>query len=369
MVKKLLYLNGLAVFGAVLYHASGWGFIAMFWWTDRYRPVSVPNFDQFGSVSYYGLRIIEQLVTIGIPAFLFVSGFFLAFATGRNRVTPGWNVILVRVKNLLIPYVLWSVILLGLGIVTGQALSAGEFIVAILTGRAADPYYFIPVLIQLYLIAPFLIPFARARWPLLLALTAALQFLVIGLRYVTIPGLNVPVLDPLLFLTRSFFFPGYVLFFTLGIVVGFHSQAIRDRLFRFRWALLIATVVTFLLGLVEWELLARLSGKSWIGPKFSFVDQIFSILFILVFLAFDSVSLPLNKWFNLLGTKSYGIYLVHSLVLIYTAKLIYRFAPLLLGMQLVYQILLVSLALAVPLVFMEIVNRSPLRRYYSLLFG
>jgi hypothetical protein len=46
MIKRMLYLNGLAVLTVILYHSSAWGFIGMFFWTDRYRPVSVPNFDQ-----------------------------------------------------------------------------------------------------------------------------------------------------------------------------------------------------------------------------------------------------------------------------------------------------------------------------------
>jgi hypothetical protein len=46
MTRRLLYLSGLAIVGVILYHAVGWGFVGMFWWTDRYAPVTVPNFDQ-----------------------------------------------------------------------------------------------------------------------------------------------------------------------------------------------------------------------------------------------------------------------------------------------------------------------------------
>jgi hypothetical protein len=154
---------GVSILCVVLYHASGWGFIALFWWTDRYMPVSVPNFDQLGSASYYALRSVEQLY-LGDSILLFVSGFFLAFATGRTRKTVGKDVIFTRVKNLLIPYLIWSCVLLGLEVILGRNLTVGEFVRILLTGQATEAYYFIPVLIQLYLIS-FLPSLARPLMP------------------------------------------------------------------------------------------------------------------------------------------------------------------------------------------------------------
>ena len=46
MNKRLLMLSGLAITAVAVNHAANWGFIALFWWTDRYRAVAVPNYDQ-----------------------------------------------------------------------------------------------------------------------------------------------------------------------------------------------------------------------------------------------------------------------------------------------------------------------------------
>jgi peptidoglycan/LPS O-acetylase OafA/YrhL len=90
MIKRLLYLNGLAIITVILYHASAWGFISMFYRADRYRPVSVPNFDMLGDLAYYGLRTIEQLIIYGIPTFMFVSGFFIAISpVDPKKLYPG----------------------------------------------------------------------------------------------------------------------------------------------------------------------------------------------------------------------------------------------------------------------------------------
>jgi peptidoglycan/LPS O-acetylase OafA/YrhL len=360
---------GLAVLCVVLYHASGWGFIAMFWWTDRYLPVAVPNFDQLGSASYYALRAIEQLIIFAIPSFLFVSGFFLAFATGRNRSTIGWEVVATRVKNLLVPYLIWSGLLLGLEVLQGRSLTAVETLRILLTGQATDAYYFIPVLIQLYLLSPFLIPFARKRWKLALVLTGLFQLFILGLRYAMILGLDAPALEPFYVLTRSWLFTGFLFWFTFGVVFGFHSAEIKSAFTRLRWPALAGLVVVFAIGMVEWEALLHASGQAWIAPEETLVDQVYAGLFLIAFLGFEQAALPGMKAISQIGTKSFGVYLVHSLALIYTAKLVYHFVPALLGVQWFFQPILYAAGLGIPLLLMELVARTPARRFYSVLFG
>jgi Acyltransferase family len=360
---------GLAVLCVVLFHASGWGFVAMFWWTDRYMPVSVPNFDQFGSASYYALRVIEQVVIFAIPSFLFVSGFFIAFATRRNRATVGRDVIFTRIKNLFIPYLIWSCVLLGLEVILGRNLTLREFARILLTGQATEAYYFIPVLIQLYLLSFLLIPVARNNWKLLLVFSGLFQLFILLVRYVMILGLDIPALEPFFFLTKSWLFTSFLFWFSLGIVIGFHNSVIKPWLVRFRWYLFAALVLVFFMGIVEWEVLLRASGQDWIAPQETLIDQIYAGLFLLGFLGFEQAALPAMAAISQIGTKSFGVYLVHSLALIYTAKLIYHFIPGLLGMQWLLQPILLVVGLGIPLLLMEITARSPARRYYSILFG
>ena len=89
MAKRLLLPNGLSIASVILFHAAGWGLTAMFAWPHRYLPVTSPNYDQAGSASYYALRLVEQLIIFAISAFIFVSGFFIAFTAGRDRTGLG----------------------------------------------------------------------------------------------------------------------------------------------------------------------------------------------------------------------------------------------------------------------------------------
>jgi surface polysaccharide O-acyltransferase-like enzyme len=90
---------------------------------------------------------------------------------------------------------------------------------------------------------------------------------------------------------------------------------------------------------------------------------------LLAFLAFDRVNYPLSKQLEVLGTKSFGVYLVHSLALTVVSKVVYHVAPALLAWQGVYQPVLIVSALALPLILMAIVNRSPARKLYAYQFG
>jgi surface polysaccharide O-acyltransferase-like enzyme len=192
---------------------------------------------------------------------------------------------------------------------------------------------------------------------------------ILGLRYAMILGLEASLLQPFYFLTRSWLFTGFLFWFMFGIVFGFHSAEIKAAFIRLRWAALAGLAVFFVIGVFEWELLLRASGEQWIAPEETLIDQVYAGLFLIAFLGLEQVALPGMKAISQIGTKSFGVYLVHSLALIYTAKLVYHFAPALLGVQCVFQPLLYLAGLGIPLLLMEIVARSPARRFYSYLFG
>jgi peptidoglycan/LPS O-acetylase OafA/YrhL len=98
MSRRLLLLLGLGVLGVVLNHATVYGFRATFewWWRaepelalaegcDLTPPVRCTNYDAVGSPTYWGLTLVRRLISFGVPAFLLVSGYFIAFAAGKEK--------------------------------------------------------------------------------------------------------------------------------------------------------------------------------------------------------------------------------------------------------------------------------------------
>lgn len=370
MIRRLLLLNGLAALGAVINHASGWGFTAMIWWAGQYMPGVETNFAAVGSPSYYLLRVLEQIIMFSIPAFLFVSGFFMAFATGR-KPNVEWSVVGMRIKNLVIPYLIWTFVILALAYLDGARYSVYEVLVRkLIYGQTAPPFYYVPLLIQLYVLAPLLlIPWAKRHWQSLLVVSGLMLLAIQLALYPVYMGWDAPLADTITSLTPAWFFPSNLFWFCFGLAAGFNLPSFKQWIARMKWVALVGAGLFVVLATIEWELLFRLSGRAWIPPDVTLLDSLYAICFLVAFMAFERAKLPAEKQFSEIGTRSYGIYLVHAPVQEYTARILYHVLPAVLAYQILLQPILIVVGLGVPLLLMTAVDRSPFRKYYQYLFG
>jgi len=369
MARRLLLLNGLAILCVILFHATGFGFTAMFAWAHRYRDVTSPNYDAAGTAAYYALRLVEQFVTFCIPAFLFVSGYFVSVLAGRSHRIMDPRAIGARIRGLLIPYLIWSaVVLLGLAL-QGRVFSGARYLSLLATGATNPTYYYVPLLVQLYLVAPLVVLFANWRWKALLATTAALQVCVYALQYVIVVRVVVPGLTSLAAALPKWLFLAHLFWFTFGVVGGFQQRTLRVVLERRKRVLASCLVGLFVLGVLEWELLLQWSGQPWIDNRPTLIDGLYSSAAILSFLAFENLKIPLANSLVALGAKSYGIYLVHGLVMEYFSRGLYHLAPWILGWQILFQPMLIGVGLSVPLLLMSLVSRLGSPGLYRHLFG
>lgn len=368
MVRRILYINGLAITAVVLFHAAGMGFVAMFAWAQRYAPGMLPG-EQIGSLQYYALRLIEQLIVFSIPTFLVVSGYFVAVATGRNQATVSWRVVFSRVIFLVIPYLIWSFVALALKFAEGKRHSPMSLLIALLTGNTNEVLYFIPLLVQFYLISPILVRWAKANWKSMLVVTGLIQLALTIFSFSSIYG--IPTL-PQQFIARwipKWFFMSRIFWFPLGIVIGCYPSEFKNTFYPKRWWLIGIALVTIPLGIIEWEIYFKRSGLEWLSHQETIVDIIYALGLIPGILVFEKGKFPFFNFFSSLGPKSFGIYLTHALVIEYLARMIYHFLPNLLAYQVLLQPILITFGLGVPLLLMMLVDKSPLRRFSVYLFG
>jgi len=359
MTKRLLPLNGLAALMVVLNHSASYGLNALFFWTDRYRQVEVPNFDQYGSLIYYILFFIHELAEFAIPAFLFISGFFIAFAARADQGELKWEFVISRIKKLILPFLLWSIV------------------IAILLQRFPPTfhqfmtiYYYVPLILQYYLLSPFLAPLARKYPQVLLICAAIIQLGLESLRLLALLGLDFPGMRLLIDLTPIYFFPGRIFYFSIGLVAGLHLEGFRRWLARARWMLLFLAGLLLVLSMAEYEYLAGLLDRKWLVPEYSGIFRaLFAVAFTLSLVAFDKLSLPFSAKLSRLGSKSLGIYFINTPALYVVGLLMYRFLPGILGMPLIYQAILIGFGLGTPLIMMEILQKFPDKRVYHLAFG
>ena len=367
MIRRLFLLNGLSIFAVVCNHAGYLGFLAMFWWIDLYRPVvSVPNFDQIGSLSYYVLLVIRQLAVFCVPAFLFTTGFFIAYTARGNQSQLTWKVILRRLVFLLIPYLLWSLVWFAFDFSRGTVYPPIEYIKRLILGEANDTYFYVIALSLLYLLSPLLVPLVKNKWKWALIGSSGLLIFSLGLKYENTFGMSIT--SPLHFLYSNWFVTLWLLYFVLGVIVSFFQREFTSFILKFKWVLLATTVITALLSLIEADRGFRLLKQDWFGPS-TITSSFYVISFILCFLAFQEVKIPLSNFFNLLGHNIYGIYLTHWIVMEVTAWFLLNTAPKVLASEFILQSILILLGVGLPLIFISMMAKTPARRFYRFVFG
>lgn len=373
MIRRLLLFNGIAILLVVVHHSVNWVLTAMFWWTDRYRVVeAIPDYAWVGTSGYYFLRVLDQFASAALPVFLLVSGFFVAASTSaqtRHLSWSSWRTAIGRLRTLLVAYLLWSLLIVGLRFVEGQQYGAVELLRLLWRGEATPPYYYVPMLIKLYLLSPLLVWWAQRKWQLLLAVTFLIQLPQLAARYLELLKIESGAIQPLLVPFRDSYLVELAFWFVLGVVIQLNLTSFKQFLSRHRRLIFWAWLGAFCLGILEWELVRRLIDHVWFSTTVTFFNKVYAFSFLLVFLAYSDVKFPWATQFAQLGSKSYGIYLTHILFLEATARITYHVLPQLFHWPLVFQLLLVVVATVGPFLLIAFVERTPLRRYHVYLFG
>ena len=369
ILNRLLLLNGLAIIGVVANHATSWSVLAMFWWTDRYRPVAVPNYDMLGSAFHSTLMVLRKLTVFAVPSFLFVSGLFVTYMI-RGRPKLSWKVVKTRIISLLIPYFVWSALRFTMAYVEGESQSLLAFTEMLVTGGA---YWFIPLLCQMYLISPFLVKAAKRSEKALLMGSCVIALVYITLHYVKVyavaASLDTPLVDFIITMPNTFLLR-LQFFFVFGLVAGIQLPELRKLSHRFRWHLLGMTIVLAVLSYLEFEYIYHISQLEWWQSNvMSIPSTLYAISFIGCFVAFSDLTLPLSSYLAQLGKVSLGVYLLHGIVLEFTARVIQKFLPWGLSYHIFFYLTLVFVAIEGARFSMWIVARSPARRIYPYLFG
>lgn len=255
------------------------------------------------------LIVLQALGAFAVPAFLFISGAFLAYAASEFSFT----LVRANLERILWPYVVWSAIFYAVLLATaGQSYSAGGYVKNLLVGY---PYHFVPLLAFWYASAPLLALVARRHAVPLLVAIAAYQVWLLALRHPGVFGdwLVLPTwagvtAPPVLFTPLS----DWAIYFPLGLVLSMHAERIRPTLRRFKWIALLAAAAIFGLGILNALQYAWAPWARFAAPL--------PLMFLLP--AIERGQIPLLERFELLGRRSYGIYLAHFVLLYVLAAIV-----------------------------------------------
>ena len=280
------WVDFVRVFGTflvVLAHVTGWG--AGPGWAETF---------------YYTLS------RNGVPLFFMISGFLLL-----SKQEDLGTYLKKRAWKILIPFVVWSLIY---DLYWNQALSEVglsfqgviRLFIRMIRGARAEHLWFFYALIGLYLFTPVLRLFVdKARNDDLLYY--------IGLWFLAVPLLNVvSEFTPIVSGFELQFATGYVGYYLLGLFLG-RLELNRKRLIVFTALFLIGFIGTFVVFYLD----LPPKNNELIFRSYLSINIILMAVFILMFLRVlgEIFSSQVNRWLNLFSQASFGIYLMHPILM------------------------------------------------------
>lgn len=374
MNKRLLLINGFAIIWVVISHAAGWGQGVMTSpkWQGIFQSMGLWAYDSFESPAYFILTALRMMATFCVPTFFFVTGFFIAYANRGNQSKFTYKVVFSRIFNLLIPYTIWSILIFASGhFILKQQFTLMEYLWIYISFGATIHFYYVPALCMFYIFTPWLVPQIRKHSLLVLILAIVIQIILIVFNWLTTNQFIVIKL-PYPFSVEPWFptwwVSRWVLFGTLGIICGINSDHFKSWLEE-KKQLVVGSAGILLVMLITAEMIARTSGTALTELIARIIEQVYAIFFIFAFLVLKVEKLPFTRQLNWLSGRIYGIYLLHFTILDFTAHGLGVVLPFVLGYQILFQVLLIAAGLGGPILFMEVVARSPFRKYYRYLFG
>lgn len=280
---------------------------------------------------------LNQLVRFAVPVFILISGLLLyASDTGCKGVSGYFAFLWRRLKKVFIPYLLWSMIYIlysvkdDLGSVWSDQ---GAFLLGsakkLLYGSAHAHLYFVVIILQLYLLYPFLSRLMKLRPRLVLALSFLLTLFYQTGVYLYLMGL---IQFPAPILPNYIFFPTWIFFFVFGMHFAANLKAWKNKL----QGRLLPVCGVWAASLVLLLADSRLTGtfSSSMKPSIMLYCLTSFLLMYSFFLPLRDRPHPVLKALEWLSVQSYMIYLCHLLVMAGITSVFWRLgiAPLMQGL-------------------------------------
>jgi hypothetical protein len=295
-MRNVLILSGFSILVVVLNHAT-WQVLE--------------NFSNAAPQGYLYIAL-DQVGKFAVSAFIFIAGYFVAYATNGGKRDLKWDVIRARITGLLWPWLIWSLFMTIAHGVEGEPVNLSSLFYNLLI-----QYYFIPLLMLCYLSALLLNRWIKTNLRALLIGAAVIQVIALVVFYLRAYAPFFSITWASIFDQAKIIPIQFEVFFIAGLIYGRYMVPVKDRLAKIRPILPWLVILSFVLQFGEAVFAYRLGGRYWPigGDQVKLTSVVFSSLLILYFISFDRIEIPFQKEIMKLGANTYGIYLSHYVIL------------------------------------------------------
>ena len=253
------------------------------------------EFDNFQSICAISMR---EIFNVAVPLFLAISGFFIGLKKFESnyQILTFWK---KQIPKVYIPTLFWSIPYLTLALYHQQSLLK-NILVFLLCGYSI--YYFIALIIQCYL----LLPFIQKKM-----LNYAMGGVILCLSLICVAVISYTSITrfPLIVFAGPVIV--WVIFFWIGV---FLSRS--ERNYKIGW-IFVGVLISFALMLIETKLRHEATGGGYGIKPSSFIFSFFMIL-LLLSKRMDQKYVRdniINKVLTVVGDYSFPIYLIHCFVI------------------------------------------------------
>ncbi|WP_363150729.1 acyltransferase [uncultured Alistipes sp.] len=246
---------------------------------------------------YWGVTF-RQFINFPVAFFFFLAGYFAKPAKLH-----------VRIKRILIPYFIWtSIYWIKPLIFHSGAISWGGVLLSYINGTGPGFHlYFLVVLFQLVLLTPLCYRMLNSHK----SIFKWILFSVTPIFLILIYWLKINHIDIL----YQIFFPTWIFFFALGIYLKNYKKIQLTGL-----TISILCFLALLASIAEAYQILDIDNISWAISQIKYSSFIYTFCLILLAIKIQ-VNTQNNIWVTV-GNYSYGIYLLHILVLSIIIKLV-----------------------------------------------
>lgn len=285
--------------------------------------ISVGLNQPINSLDFNLTMFFRNAINFAVPVFLAISGYFLVNKNVQNTAQY-ISFIKKQIPKVYLPCLVWSLCWLLLSRLRGGGLDYFD----VFTFQANEIYYFIFLIVQCYLLLPFLQRLATHKGLLIsVAISIIMTFVIYALRYHA--GINLP----LIVYAGNLF--TWLMFFVLGLYLG------KNKIISITNAkLLLLVIITFSLSCLESYWLIDEYAQA---PNAATAVKASSFLysFCVIVLLFKNQKIFYSSILMRFGKASFGIYLIHMLPLMVIAALVKHYLPWLHSEVLLYQAFLI----------------------------